>query len=126
MMQERDYNYTIQVEMSLATIFILILCVTPHSFNNIPFSVIIIIITVLFAMHMYIISMPMDPLSGWLLVYFVVRTALLAMIGFMPSPGHGAIGSLDYTPAERKHLARRSVYSCRLFNNLHPLILFYK
>jgi len=36
-----------------------------------------------------------------------VRTALLAIIGFMPSPGHGAIGSLDYTPAERQQLAKK-------------------
>ena len=38
---------------------------------------------------------------------FIVRTALLAIIGFMPTHGSGAIGSLDYTPDERKILARR-------------------
>jgi len=38
-----------------------------------------------------------------------IRTALLAIIGFMPTPGQGTIGSLDYTPEERKALARRSV-----------------
>ncbi|XP_067946281.1 ubiquitin-conjugating enzyme E2 J1-like [Watersipora subatra] len=37
-----------------------------------------------------------------------IRTALLAIIGFMPSPGHGAIGSLDYTSGERVKLSRRS------------------
>lgn len=36
-----------------------------------------------------------------------VRTALLAIIGFMPSKGEGAIGSLDYTPEERKALAKK-------------------
>ena len=38
-----------------------------------------------------------------------VRTALLAIIGFMPTHGNGAIGSLDYTADERKALARRCV-----------------
>ncbi|KAK3606740.1 hypothetical protein CHS0354_036539 [Potamilus streckersoni] len=37
-----------------------------------------------------------------------IRTALLAIIGFMPTHGAGAIGSLDYTPEERKVLAKRS------------------
>jgi len=38
-----------------------------------------------------------------------IRTALLAILGFMPTPGQGSIGSLDYTADERKALARRSV-----------------
>lgn len=37
-----------------------------------------------------------------------IRTALLALIAFMPSSSAGTIGSLDYTPEERKTLARRS------------------
>lgn len=37
-----------------------------------------------------------------------IRTVLLALIGFMPTPGGGAIGALDHTPEERKTLARRS------------------
>lgn len=37
-----------------------------------------------------------------------VRTVLLAMIGFMPTEGVGAIGSLDCLPEERKRLARHS------------------
>merc|ERR1719282_1050987 len=37
-----------------------------------------------------------------------IRTALLAIIGFMPSPGQGTIGSLDYTPEERRALAVKS------------------
>jgi ubiquitin-conjugating enzyme E2 J1 len=42
-----------------------------------------------------------------------VRTALLAIIGFMETPGEGALGSLDYTPEERKSLAKRSQsYTC--------------
>lgn len=38
-----------------------------------------------------------------------VRTVLLAMIGFMPTEGVGAIGSLEVPAEERKRLARRSV-----------------
>ncbi|CAK1550444.1 unnamed protein product [Leptosia nina] len=38
-----------------------------------------------------------------------IRTALLALIAFMPTPAEGTIGSLDYTPAERKALAKKSV-----------------
>ncbi|KAK2156017.1 hypothetical protein NP493_2012g00018 [Ridgeia piscesae] len=38
-----------------------------------------------------------------------IRTALLAIIGFMPTHGSGAIGSLDYTPEERKVLASKSL-----------------
>ncbi|CAM2714322.1 unnamed protein product [Rotaria socialis] len=42
-----------------------------------------------------------------------VRTALLAIIGFMETPGEDAIGSLDYTPDERRALAERSQsYAC--------------
>eukprot|EP00128_Syssomonas_multiformis_P005295 Colp12_sorted_trinity150504_noHs@32871 len=37
-----------------------------------------------------------------------IRTALLAIISFMPTKGNGAIGALDYTPEERKILAKRS------------------
>lgn len=37
-----------------------------------------------------------------------IRTALMAIIGFLPSPGKGAIGALDYPPEERKKLAKRS------------------
>eukprot|EP00753_Platysulcus_tardus_P000448 PLAT10457.1.p2 GENE.PLAT10457.1~~PLAT10457.1.p2 ORF type:complete len:300 (+),score=109.94 PLAT10457.1:1-900(+) len=38
-----------------------------------------------------------------------VRTILEALISFMPSPGAGAIGALDYTDDERRKLAKRSV-----------------
>lgn len=42
-----------------------------------------------------------------------IRTALLALIGFMPTMGEGAIGSLDYTSDERKALAKKSgSYNC--------------
>ncbi|KAL5010584.1 hypothetical protein ScPMuIL_012889 [Solemya velum] len=37
-----------------------------------------------------------------------IRTALLAIIGFMPTHGAGAIGSLDYKPEERKKLAKKT------------------
>lgn len=43
----------------------------------------------------------------WLSVHVLVRTVLLAIIGFMPSKGGGAIGALDYTSDERKILARK-------------------
>jgi len=38
-----------------------------------------------------------------------IRTALLAIIGFMPSPAQGTIGSLDYSPEERQALAKKSL-----------------
>ncbi|KAJ7363415.1 Ubiquitin-conjugating enzyme E2 J1 [Desmophyllum pertusum] len=38
-----------------------------------------------------------------------IRTVLMALIGFMPTQGAGAIGSLDYTTQERKVLAKRSL-----------------
>ncbi|XP_026089727.1 ubiquitin-conjugating enzyme E2 J1-like [Carassius auratus] len=41
-----------------------------------------------------------------------IRTALIAIIGFMPTKGEGAIGSLDYTPEERRALAKKSVDFC--------------
>ncbi|KAM8831320.1 LOW QUALITY PROTEIN: ubiquitin-conjugating enzyme E2 J1 [Spinachia spinachia] len=42
-----------------------------------------------------------------------IRTALIAIIGFMPTKGEGAIGSLDYTPEERRALAKKSQdFSC--------------
>jgi len=37
-----------------------------------------------------------------------VRTALLALISFLPTKGEGAIGALDWTDAERQRLARSS------------------
>ncbi|RZC42654.1 ubiquitin-conjugating enzyme E2 J1-like [Asbolus verrucosus] len=37
-----------------------------------------------------------------------IRTALLALIAFMPTPAAGTIGSLDYTPEERQQLAKKS------------------
>lgn len=38
-----------------------------------------------------------------------IRTALLALIGFMPTLGEGAVGSLDYTKEEREDLAKKSL-----------------
>ncbi|XP_054268929.1 ubiquitin-conjugating enzyme E2 J1-like [Macrosteles quadrilineatus] len=37
-----------------------------------------------------------------------IRTALLALIAFMPTPANGTIGAIDYTPEERQKLARKS------------------
>ena len=43
-----------------------------------------------------------------------IRTVLLAIVGFMPTPGKGAIGALDWTDGERKKLAAASVrWSCK-------------
>jgi len=53
-----------------------------------------------------------------------IRTALLAIIGFMPTPGQGTIGSLDYTPEERQGLARKSQHwSCSLCGKTSELLL---
>lgn len=42
-----------------------------------------------------------------------IRTALLAIIGFMETPGEGALGSLDYPAEERRILAKKSLsYVC--------------
>jgi len=44
-----------------------------------------------------------------------IRTVLLAIVGFMPTPGKGAIGALDWTDGERKKLAAASVkWSCKV------------
>eukprot|EP00740_Mantoniella_antarctica_P000486 CAMPEP_0181396106 /NCGR_PEP_ID=MMETSP1106-20121128/28698_1 /TAXON_ID=81844 /ORGANISM="Mantoniella antarctica, Strain SL-175" /LENGTH=393 /DNA_ID=CAMNT_0023517775 /DNA_START=312 /DNA_END=1493 /DNA_ORIENTATION=+ len=46
-----------------------------------------------------------------------VRTALLAVRAFMPSPPEGAVGSLDYTHEERRRLAARSRAEVPQFGN---------
>lgn len=46
-----------------------------------------------------------------------IRTALLALIAFMPTPGNGTIGSLDYTPEERQKLAKRFYIVKILYSN---------
>lgn len=46
-------------------------------------------------------------LNNYCLYMSIVRTVLMALIGFMPTQGAGAIGSLDYTPQERKVLAKK-------------------
>jgi len=53
-----------------------------------------------------------------------IRTALLAIIGFMPSPGKGSVGSLDYTKEERQVLAKRSQeWSCPICGKIALLLL---
>jgi len=53
-----------------------------------------------------------------------IRTALLALIGFMPTHGNGAIGSLDYTDEERKRLALRSrSFICDICGPICDLLL---
>lgn len=52
-----------------------------------------------------------------------LRTALLAIIGFMPTHGNGAIGSLDYTADERKALAKKSLdWKCPQCGAVHKLL----
>ncbi|XP_022711406.1 ubiquitin-conjugating enzyme E2 J1-like isoform X3 [Varroa jacobsoni] len=52
-----------------------------------------------------------------------LRTAMLALIGFMPTEGQGAIGSLECSAEERKKLARRSAtYSCPQCGNTRQLL----
>jgi ubiquitin-conjugating enzyme E2 J1 len=52
-----------------------------------------------------------------------IRTALLAIIGFMPTEGKGAIGSLDYPEEERKILAEKSAsWSCESCGNIKVLL----
>ena len=69
-----------------------------------------------------------------------IRTALLAMIGFMPTHGNGAIGSLgeikntwqsrfhlpflDYTDEERRILTKRSVdFACKTCGQIKDLLV---
>jgi ubiquitin-conjugating enzyme E2 J1 len=42
-----------------------------------------------------------------------IRTALIAIQSFMPTPGSGAIAALDYTDEERRLLATRSLDACK-------------
>lgn len=52
-----------------------------------------------------------------------IRTALLAIIGFMPTQGRGALGSLDYEPEERRSLALLSQsWSCPTCGPIHALL----
>jgi len=37
----------------------------------------------------------------------LVRTVLLAVIGFFPTEARGAIGGLDYSKEERRRLAKK-------------------
>lgn len=53
-----------------------------------------------------------------------IRTALLAIIGFMPTRPGGAIGSLDYTPEERKVLAKKSQdWTCPACGSINQILL---
>ncbi|KAG1658370.1 Ubiquitin-conjugating enzyme E2 J1 [Nymphon striatum] len=52
-----------------------------------------------------------------------IRTALLAIIGFMPTHGNGAIGSIEYTPEERKLLAKKSQeWTCKSCGEIQNLL----
>lgn len=52
-----------------------------------------------------------------------IRTALLALIAFMPTPAEGTIGSLDYSPAERKMLAKKSkTWACSQCGEIAALL----
>lgn len=53
-----------------------------------------------------------------------IRTALLAIIAFMPNRSLGAIGSLDYPPEERQALARKSqLWECPVCGRATDLLL---
>lgn len=53
-----------------------------------------------------------------------IRTALLAIIGFMPTHSSGAIGALDYTPEERKILAKKSRdWKCPICGDISNILL---
>ena len=56
------------------------------------------------SLHVYNIFL-LYPLSLFLLL--LVRTMLLALVGFMPTDGKGTIGSLDCTPEARRQMAIR-------------------
>ena len=43
------------------------------------------------------------------LFLMLVRTALMGLIGFLPTKANGAIGGVDYTPEERKRIAKQYV-----------------
>ena len=53
-----------------------------------------------------------------------IRTALLAIIGFMPTPSKGTIGSLDYPPEERKKLAKKSLLGLKVRKTETEFIMF--
>ena len=48
---------------------------------------------------------------------FTVRTALVALIAFMPTNPNGALGSLDYKKEERRVLAVKSREAAPKFGN---------
>ncbi|XP_017786019.1 PREDICTED: ubiquitin-conjugating enzyme E2 J1-like [Nicrophorus vespilloides] len=53
-----------------------------------------------------------------------IRTALLALIAFMPTSPAGTIGSLDYSPQERKNLATKSLdWNCSSCGNISQKLL---
>lgn len=53
-----------------------------------------------------------------------IRTALLAIIGFMPTPARGTVGSMDYTPEERRMLAKKSLkWMCSTCGPIKDLLL---
>ncbi|XP_043273235.1 ubiquitin-conjugating enzyme E2 J1-like [Venturia canescens] len=52
-----------------------------------------------------------------------IRTALLALIAFMPTPGNDTIGSLDYSPEERQKLAKKSLnWQCESCGKIADLL----
>lgn len=52
-----------------------------------------------------------------------VRLILEALISFLPTPGDGAIGALDWTKVERKRLAKKSLsFSCPKCGNCLALL----
>lgn len=52
-----------------------------------------------------------------------IRTALLALIAFMPTPGSGTIGALDYSTEERQKLAKKYRRNPRLDVTLRKKVM---
>jgi len=52
-----------------------------------------------------------------------IRTALLALIAFMPTPSNGTIGAIDYSAEERQALARKSqAWECSVCGKLSNIL----
>ncbi|CAH1738518.1 ubiquitin-conjugating enzyme E2 J1-like [Aphis gossypii] len=52
-----------------------------------------------------------------------IRTALLALIAFMPTNGRGSLGALEYTPEERSSLAKKShTWACDSCGQISDLL----
>ena len=60
--------------------------------------------------YMHVVEVHVSSLLLWFLTFcfFAVRTALVALIAFMPTSPNGAMGSVEYPKEERRTLAIKS------------------